>query len=81
MMVSDPPDYYLATGQHAIALPDQDIPVMLQAADRYHATYLLLESLHSRAQDALWSGAEHSPRLALLWSTPAARLFRIIRAT
>ncbi|HLW00569.1 MAG TPA: glycosyltransferase family 39 protein [Ktedonobacterales bacterium] len=81
MMVSDPPDYYLATGQHAIALPDQDIPVMLQAADRYHATYLLLETLHSRAQDALWGGTEHSPRLVLLWSTPAAHLYRIIRAT
>jgi hypothetical protein len=80
MMVSDPPDYYLATGQPAIALPDQDIPVMLQAADRYHATFLLLESLHSRAQDALWSGSEHSPRLVLLWSTPAAHLYRIKRA-
>jgi hypothetical protein len=78
VMVSDPPDYYLATGQHAIALPDQNIAVILQAADRYTATYLLLEALHSQAQDALWNGDEHSPRLALLWSTPTARLYRII---
>ncbi len=77
VMVSDPPDYYLATGQHAIALPDQDIAVILQVADRYSATYLLLETLHSQAQDALWNGDEHSPRLALLWSTPTARLYRI----
>jgi 4-amino-4-deoxy-L-arabinose transferase-like glycosyltransferase len=80
IIVSDPPDYYLATGQHAIALPDQDVPVILQAADRYHATYLLLETLHSRAQNALWSGAEHPPRLTLIWSTAAARLYRIIPA-
>ena len=77
VMVSDPPDYYLATGQHAIALPDQGIAVILQAADRYSATYLLLETLHSQAQDALWNGDEHSPRLKLLWSTPTARLYRI----
>jgi 4-amino-4-deoxy-L-arabinose transferase-like glycosyltransferase len=77
VMVSDPPDYYLATGQHAIVLPDQGISVILQAADRYGASYLLLESLHSRAQDMLWSGAEQSPRLMLLWSASAAHLYRI----
>jgi 4-amino-4-deoxy-L-arabinose transferase-like glycosyltransferase len=77
-LVTDPPDYYLATGQHAIALPDQAIPVILQAADHYAAGYLLLEALHSQAQDALWNGTEHSPRLVLLWSTPAVRLYRIV---
>jgi hypothetical protein len=77
-MVSDPPDYYFATGQNAIVLPDQGMAVILQAADRYGASYLLLEPLHSQAQDALWSGAERSPRLRLLWSTPTAHLYRII---
>ncbi len=80
-LVTDPPDYYLATGQHAIALPDQGIPVILQAADRYAAGYVLLETLHSQAQDALWDGRDHSPRLLLLWSTPTARLYRIVAPT
>ena len=78
VMVSDPPDYYFATGQHAIVLPDQGLTTILQAADRYGAAYLLLEALHSQAQDALWNGAERSPRLMLLWSTPAAHLYRIL---
>ncbi len=77
VMVSDPPDYYFATGQHAIVLPDQGLTTILQAADRYGAAYLLLEALHSQAQDALWNGSEHSPRLMPLWSTPAAHLYRI----
>ena len=81
VMVSDPPDYYLATGQHAIAIPDQDIPVILQVADRYGAAYLLLEALHSQTQDALWAGTAGSPRLTLLWSSPAARLYRIAQKT
>jgi hypothetical protein len=77
VMVADPPDYYLATGQHAIALPDQDMPIILQAADRYGAAYLLLEALHSQAQNALWNGTERPERLVLLWSTSSARLYRI----
>ena len=78
MMVSDPPDYYLATGQHAISLPDQGIEVILQAADRYGAAYLLLEPLHSAIQDPLWEQQVHSPRLTLIWSTPQGQLYRIV---
>ncbi len=78
VMVSDPPDYYLATGQHAIALPDQDVAVILQVADRYSASFLLLEALHSPAQDALWQHHEQHPRLSLLWSTASAQLYRIL---
>jgi 4-amino-4-deoxy-L-arabinose transferase-like glycosyltransferase len=78
VMVTDPPDYYLATGQHAIVLPDQNIAVILQVADRYGANFLLLEALHNPAQDALWEHREHPPRLSLLWSTASAQLYRIL---
>ncbi len=78
VMVSDPPDYYFATSQHAISIPDQGISVILQAADQYGATYLLLEALHSQAQDGLWEHKEQAPRLVLLWSSPQAQLYRIL---
>ncbi len=78
VMVADPPDYYMATGQHAIAIPDQETAVILRAADRYGATFLLLEALHSPAQDALWAHHEHPPRLSLIWSTASAQLYRIL---
>lgn len=81
VMVSDPPDYYLATGQHAIALPDQDVAVILQVADRYGASFLLLEALHTPAQDALWQHHEQHPRLSLLWSTASAQLYCICRSS
>lgn len=77
VMVSDPPDYYLATGQHAISIPDQGIEVILQVADRYGAAYLLLEPLHSAIQDPLWEQRVHSPRLSLIWSTPQGQLYHI----
>ena len=78
VMVSDPPDYYLATGQHAVSIPDQGIEVILQVADRYGAAYLLLEPLHSAIQDPLWEQHIHSPRLTLIWSTPQGQLYRIV---
>jgi hypothetical protein len=78
VMVTDPPDYYIATGQHAIAIPDQDTTIILRVADRYSATFLLLEALHSPAQDALWEQREHPPRLSLIWSTASAQLYRIL---
>ena len=81
VMVSDPPDYYFATGQHAISIPDQGVAVLLQAAERYGASYLLLESLHSPAQDALWAHTTLAPRLVLIWSTPQAQLYRIVAAS
>jgi 4-amino-4-deoxy-L-arabinose transferase-like glycosyltransferase len=78
VMVSDPPDYYLATGQHAVSIPDQDIEVILQVADRYDAAFLLLEPLHSAIQDPLWEQHVHSPRLTLIWSTSQGQLYRIV---
>lgn len=78
VMVSDPPDYYFATGQHAVSIPDQGIEVILQVADRYGAAYLLLEPLHSAIQDPLWEQHVHSPRLTLIWSTPQGQLYRIV---
>lgn len=78
VMVSDPPDYYFATGQHAVSIPDQSIEVILQVADRYGAAYLLLEPLHSAIQDPLWDQHVHSPRLTLIWSTPQGQLYHIV---
>ncbi len=78
VMVSDPPDYYFATGQHAIAIPDQGIPIILQVADCYSASYLLLEALHSQAQDTLWNKTSLSSRLHLIWATPRAQLYAIV---
>lgn len=76
VMVADPPNYYVDTGQHAIVLPDQDLPTMVAAARRYGARYLILEPVHSRAQNALWSGKQRTPLLTLLYSGPDLRVYR-----
>jgi hypothetical protein len=76
VMVVDPANYYVDTGQRAIMVPDQGVPTMAAAARRYGARYLVLEPAHSPAQNALWSGTERTPLLTLLWSGPGLKIYR-----
>ena len=43
VMVANPPGFYLASGNPAIAVPDGDINTLLTVARKYKATYLVLE--------------------------------------
>jgi hypothetical protein len=43
VMVANPPGFYLASGNPAIAIPDGDIESLLSAARKYGALYLVLE--------------------------------------
>jgi hypothetical protein len=76
VMVADPANYYVDTGQRAIMLPDQGLATMAAAARRYGARYLVLEPAHSHAQSALWQGRESSPLLTLLLREPGLRVYR-----
>jgi hypothetical protein len=42
-MVANPPGFYLASGNPAIAVPDGDVNTLLRVARRYGAKYLILE--------------------------------------
>ncbi|HEY7833001.1 MAG TPA: hypothetical protein VIG30_05485, partial [Ktedonobacterales bacterium] len=75
VMVVDPTNYVLDTGQNAITLPDMGLPTMTSVARRYGARYLILEPLHSTPQDGLWSGKTPPPLLTLLWSGPGMRVY------
>ncbi|HEX7619609.1 MAG TPA: hypothetical protein VF359_00240 [Anaerolineales bacterium] len=43
VMVANPPGFYLASGNPAIAVPDGDLGTLLGVAHRYGAQYLILE--------------------------------------
>jgi hypothetical protein len=44
VMVANPPGFYLASGNPAIAVPDGDTGTLLEVAERYNAIYLILEA-------------------------------------
>jgi hypothetical protein len=44
VIVANPPGFYLASGNPAIAVPDGDVRTVLAASKQYNAHYLILES-------------------------------------
>ncbi len=76
VMVADPPGFYLASGNPAIAVPDGGPETALLAAERYGARFLVLEA--GSAPDGLlplYRLDEQPPGLIYLGEVDGARLF------
>jgi hypothetical protein len=78
VMVANPPGFFLASGNPAIAVPDGDVNTVLAAARRYHALYLVLE------EDSVPAGLlpvfdnpKDQMTLTYLGEIEHARIFRI----
>ena len=56
VMVVDPPAYYYFTHHPAVVIPNDDIEVVVEVADRYGADYLVLEYDHVASLDPLYHG-------------------------
>lgn len=54
VMVNNPPGYYAAANRWAVAIPNSPPEVILQAANRYGAAYLILEKNHVRSLDTIY---------------------------
>jgi hypothetical protein len=65
LMTSDPPGVYYHTGLPAVVAPNEPPAVMLEAADRYGANYLLLDQGHPPPLSALYEGQVTHPRVRL----------------
>jgi hypothetical protein len=57
VMVANPPGFYLASGNPAIALPDGDVNTLIKVAQRYGAEYIILEQ--GGTPNGLMSAYEH----------------------
>ena len=60
-----------------MAIPNEPVPVVLEAADRYQARFLLLEPNHPQPLDGLYGGEEHHPRLRPQADWDGTTLFEI----
>jgi len=65
VMVVDPPAYYYFTHRPALAIPNEEIEVILEVAHRYEAGYLILESDHPYTLNDLYQGEMSHPSLHL----------------
>jgi hypothetical protein len=64
-MVVDPPAYYYFTHRPAIVIPNEDLPGIIDVADRYGADFLILEQDHVVSLDPLYTGESTDPLLHL----------------
>ncbi len=78
VIVANPPGFYLASGNPAIAVPDCDPLALLEAARRYQAGYLILEQGSTPASlMPVYENPAEFPDLTYLGEVEGARLYAI----
>ncbi|MEP0804971.1 MAG: hypothetical protein HRF47_05750 [Chloroflexota bacterium] len=79
VIVRNPPGYYLYSGRPAIALPFGDEAVILQAAEKFGAGYLVLEEggTFEAIQD-LYENPQNHPAFFFLGEVDGAKVYRIL---
>ncbi len=74
--VNNPPGYYTATGRPAIVIPDGDLETLLDAAEKYGASYLILEQNTVKGLRDLYQSPRSLPGLAYLQTVGEVRIFK-----
>jgi hypothetical protein len=76
-MVNDPPAFFYHTGRPSIVVPNSDVEGVLDAADRYGASYLVLDENRPIPLSALYAGVETHPRLRVVLRFNETIVYRI----
>ncbi len=78
IMVADPPGYYLASGNPAIALPNGDVYTLLAVAGRYGASYAVLEESGMPAGLVdVYQNPQNYPMLSYLGDVDSAKIYGV----
>jgi hypothetical protein len=77
VLVNNPPGYIVANGRAAIAIPDGDENTLLEVAERYHASYIILEQNHPQGLELLYTSPADWDSIKYLGTYEDARIFKI----
>ncbi|HEY4035058.1 MAG TPA: hypothetical protein VGL94_13945 [Ktedonobacteraceae bacterium] len=61
---------------HAVLLPAQPLSAVLDAAQSYSVSYMLLTPNQGKEEQQIWKRTLTNSRLKLLWSSPSGKLYR-----
>ena len=78
VMVAEAADYYYATGQHAVLLPTQGLPTILEAARTFSVSYILFTPNQGVEERELEEKVLTDRRLKLVWESSAGKLYRFV---
>ncbi len=76
-IVNNPPGYYWATRRSSIVIPDGDITHTIAVAERYGASYLLLEENQENLLD-LYQSPEDIGNVRYMGTWQGIRIFKIV---
>jgi hypothetical protein len=76
-MVNNPPGFFWATGRPSVVIPDGDISTLLEAADLYGASYLILEKDHAAGLSDLYENPTNVGNIYYLISNNDTYIFKI----
>lgn len=77
IMVADPPGYYYSSKKASIVVPNESPEVVVRAAGRYGATYVIIEDSHSRYLKGLYEGTETTPLLTRVDEFDELQIYRV----
>ncbi len=77
VMCGDAPGFYYHTGLPSVSVPNEPPAVLLQAAEKYQVTYLVLDANRPIPLDGLYSGREQVSHIQLLNDYAGIKLYRI----
>jgi hypothetical protein len=66
VLVGNAPGFYYHTGLSAVSIPNEPIPILLEAACAYHVTYLVLDVNRPRPLISLYEDPTQSPQILLI---------------
>jgi hypothetical protein len=66
VMVGIAPAFYYHTGIAALSVPNEPIEIVLEAAERYDVTYLILDQNHPAPLHDIYTGNEQHPHVLLI---------------
>jgi hypothetical protein len=77
VMVRNPPGYFLVTGRPAVVVPYGNATSMLDAANKYQAKYVILESEGASGPIKTVYDDLHNPRLLYIGDLNGTRIFQV----
>jgi hypothetical protein len=79
VMVGIAPAFYYHTGIAAVSVPNEPIETVLEAAERYGITYLILDQNHPAPLRDIYTGDEQNTRVRLVSTFDEnVRLYQIL---
>ena len=78
VMVGNPPSFYYHTKLAAVSVPNEPLPILLQAAEQYQVTHLILDANRPRPLATVYQGELSTEVLQLVMSIEGVNLYEIV---